>query len=109
VKEEQTNENQMLFMIALAATAMVFSIQTALGVCGDRETTLSTTYSGSTCDTTFTKTVNWRIYWMDGYTRDVGPRKSGQHPDEMVLPNTSPGRLRAQMMPGSLSTATATA
>src|SRR5258707_3816346 len=35
------------------------------------------TYTGNTCQTAFTKTVHWKVYWLDGYERDVNVADSG--------------------------------
>lgn len=46
--------------------------------CGDTQTQNGPeTYEGNTCLTTFTKIVHWKVYWMDGYERDVDVKDTG--------------------------------
>ena len=61
------------FLILLLAAAARVD-----GSCGDTQNSNGDeTYTGNTCQTTFTKTVHWKVYWLDGYERDVNVADSG--------------------------------
>lgn len=48
------------------------------GTCGDTQNANGgETYSGNECQTSFSKTVHWKVYWLDGYERDVDITDNG--------------------------------
>jgi hypothetical protein len=48
------------------------------GTCGDTQNANGgETYSGSQCNPSFSKTVHWTVYWLDGYGRNVDITDSG--------------------------------
>ena len=56
----------------LGVTVFSLSLQVATATCGDTQQSNGViTYTGNTCQATCTKTVKWKIFWLDGYERPV--------------------------------------
>ena len=55
------------------------------GTCGDTQNANGgETYSGSTCQTSFSKTVHWKVYWLDGYDRAVDITDNGNGSNNII-------------------------
>ena len=68
-------------LVALSLSAMLYVCRPAQASCGDYWQFLSEGYDGThVCGPggSFTKTVTWRIFWIDGHSEDHWVRDSGQ-------------------------------
>lgn len=69
---------RLFLYVTLSVVVFSLSLQVATAACGDTWSNNGPeTYTGSTCQTTFTKSVYWKVFWVDGYERAVEVKESG--------------------------------
>lgn len=69
---------RIILYAVLGIVAFSASFQVVTAACKDTWSTRGPdTYSGNQCNPQFTKTVHWKVYWLDGYSRDVDVSDTG--------------------------------
>jgi hypothetical protein len=71
-----------LFAVLISSTVLSFQVAKVLSHCGDTQNLNGNETSTGSCFlwnyTELTKTVHWKVYWLDGYERPVDITDKGQ-------------------------------
>lgn len=79
-----------LLLLTLSLSSAL--VTKALATCGDRQTLRAAetdTWACVSVDSTITKTLQWRVYWLDGYNRDVDVVDHGKLGAQSAIPFSS--------------------